>query len=88
MLQSLRSLYLKSNQIGDEGIRAVARSPHVDHLSILDLRYNPIHDAGGQALLESGSLRRLSGLGVSPLGGLSQRMMRALQARFGPLLKS
>ena len=53
---------------------------------MLDLSANPIHDAGALALLEAATLRRLRRLGVPQLG-LSPRMRRALQARFGAPLR-
>jgi uncharacterized protein (TIGR02996 family) len=85
IVRSLSALHLSYNQIGDDGARSLARCEHLEQLAELDLSHNPIHDTGALALLQARTLRKLRRLGVPNLG-LSQRMKRRLQARFGPPL--
>jgi len=43
-------LCLEANDIDDEGAIALAASPHLERLTQLSLRYNPIDDRGREAL--------------------------------------
>ena len=49
----LFSLYLWNNKIGDEGARALAQSPHLASLTLLNLEDNDIGEEGKRALSES-----------------------------------
>jgi uncharacterized protein (TIGR02996 family) len=44
-------LRLSSNAIGNRGARALANSPHLSHLRLLDLRGNPINDRSTRTAL-------------------------------------
>jgi uncharacterized protein (TIGR02996 family) len=50
-LSNLRRLHLANGLIGDEGARALARSPHLAGLEHLDFAGNPITRAGRRALV-------------------------------------
>ena len=50
---SLRSLHLRTNQIGDEGLRSLARSPELSGLKALHVSYNGITSLGALGLAEA-----------------------------------
>lgn len=77
----LAALRLVGCGLTDAGVRALATSPHLARLVALDLSRNPISDAGCRELLDSPSFKRLRRL-LLPDIGVSQRMHRALDARF------
>ncbi|OWK47375.1 TIGR02996 domain-containing protein [Fimbriiglobus ruber] len=56
----LRALYLTDNgQISAEGVRALAESPHLGGLRVLDVSGNDVGDAGVKAVVSSRYLTRL-----------------------------
>ncbi len=50
---NLRVLRLYGNSAGNEGVTALARSPHLAGLLVLDLGYTQVGDEGIEAILES-----------------------------------
>ena len=60
----LFSLYLGSNEIGDEGARALAQSEHLASLTQLYLGYNGIGEEGARALAQSPHLCSLTYLSL------------------------
>ena len=60
----LFSLYLGSNEIGDEGARALAQSEHLASLTHLHLWGNEIGDEGAIALAQSPHLASLTHLNL------------------------
>ena len=73
----LFSLYLGSNEIGDEGARALAQSEHLASLTLLDLGNNEIRDEGARALAQSEHLASLSQLHLYE-NGIGDEGARAL----------
>ncbi len=73
----LFSLILGSNEIGDEGARALAQSPHLTSLSQLHLNYNGIGDEGARALAQSPHRTSLAYLGLRG-NGIGDEGARAL----------
>lgn len=70
-LPRLRSLYLTDNgRVGDDGMRALAESPHTAGLHTLDVSGNAVTDVGVRAVAESKSLSRLHTFRVfaNPIG--------------------
>jgi uncharacterized protein (TIGR02996 family) len=57
-------LWLTHNRIDDRGAQLLADWQAAQAMSVLHLRYNPITDAGVEALLASNYLANLDGLGV------------------------
>ena len=64
-LKKLKKLNLNFNRIGDEGAKAIARSPRLANLESLKLGQNKIGTEGARALNESENLRNL----VHPIFG-------------------
>lgn len=59
-LPRLRALYLTDNRkVSDDGLRALAESPHFDGLHTLDVSGNAVSDAGVRAVVGSLQLARL-----------------------------
>ena len=82
MLAQLADLDLCCNGIHDEGVRALASSPHAARLERLDLSRNWVEDAGATALAESQALAGLKSLRLSRIWR-GRRGTGLLQARFG-----
>jgi uncharacterized protein (TIGR02996 family) len=62
---NLRALHLGGNDgIHDAGVLALAASPFLRRLTVLDLRYLGVGDEALSALMSSGTLGRLTGLGL------------------------
>jgi uncharacterized protein (TIGR02996 family) len=57
--RNLQRLSLAENEIGPAGLRALLRSPVMEHLAHLDLKYNPLGDDGAKVLAESESVENL-----------------------------
>jgi uncharacterized protein (TIGR02996 family) len=66
----LRDLDLSHNELGDDGVRVLARSPHISGLRGLHLANCGIGDEGTRALAESPHLNELMSLdlGNNPIG--------------------
>ncbi len=79
-------LNLSWNQLGDQGIEALAYSPRWSHISVLDLRYNSVGDAGAVALAGSPYLNRLSRLLVH-FNKIGSAGRNALLQRFGTAVR-
>jgi uncharacterized protein (TIGR02996 family) len=62
---ALESLALGGSEIGPEGVRNLAGSPHVAKLRALDLYHNPIGAGGTRHLAESPNLANLLALDVA-----------------------
>jgi uncharacterized protein (TIGR02996 family) len=80
--ENLRALYLPSNPVGNDGAAAIARSPHLAGLLVLDLSYSQVGDEGIEAILES---PLADGLALLDLSGspASAEMKEVLKARMG-----
>lgn len=61
-LSSLRALDLSQNDIGDEGVKAIAESPVFSNLRQLNLKSNQITDQGAEYLANSSILENLRSL--------------------------
>ncbi len=59
------ALELGSNDLGDAGVKALARSPHMASLTSLGLSNNGLGDGGAKALAGSPHMARLTELDVS-----------------------
>jgi uncharacterized protein (TIGR02996 family) len=79
-LARLRSLVLRSNYIGSDGVEALAVSEHLGRLDRLDLSWNHIGDRGVRRLAESPLLARLTHLDLSH-NDIKGPGMRALAGR-------
>ncbi|QEL21061.1 TIGR02996 domain-containing protein [Limnoglobus roseus] len=64
-LRNLRSLNLSRRKLGDEGVIALAKSPHFQHLESLDISDNGLTDAAVVALVRSPGLRSLRRLTIN-----------------------
>ncbi len=73
----LFSLHLYDDWIGDEGVRALAQSPHLASLTHLDLYDNGIRDEGARALAQSEHLTSLTQLDLED-NGIGEEGRRAL----------
>jgi hypothetical protein len=80
-LSGLESLDLTGCEIGDAGLSALSRSPHL-RLSALDLRWNHLGQASCRTLLTSPTFARLTYLRVER-EQFSPASQRLLQERFG-----
>ncbi len=81
----LTTLWLSANPIGDEGVRALARSPWMAQLRELNLDGTGMSDAGAEALLQSphvDSIRKL----ICLKNELSEEMEQRLSRKFGSRL--
>jgi uncharacterized protein (TIGR02996 family) len=67
LLALVRTLGLCLNQIGDDGLRAIASCPRLGRLVTLDISGNPFTDAGVEALAASPHLVSLAELHVGPI---------------------
>ena len=72
---------LAYNDVGDVGLLALARSPHLSRLTRLDLSGNVLGEEGGRELLRATFARRLKHLFVS-VHRLSDDLRRELDERF------
>jgi len=75
----VRTLVLRSNEIGDRGAAALARSPQFGNLSVLSLAYNQVRDEGALALAASPHLAHLRQLNLegNRIGGPGLSALRA-----------
>ena len=74
---SLRELRASSNQIGQEGIGALAGAAHLSSLNVLNVGNNPVGDEGGSALVRSRHLKGLKLLDIAQTG-VSDRTVKAI----------
>jgi hypothetical protein len=74
--------------IGNEGIRAIAASPHLAGLEELVLVSNEMGRAGARALAESPHLQRLQSLVIKSQIYCDKRSFELLQNRFGVALRA
>jgi uncharacterized protein (TIGR02996 family) len=83
--ESLRpsTLLLNFCSIGLTGARALARSPNMEGLRVLNLSANDLDDRAAGLILESPYLENLVSLDLTA-NGLSRKMQTALRKRFGP----
>jgi hypothetical protein len=77
-------LWIGGNRLGDAGARALARSPNLARLRLLDLSSNGIGDAGALALAESPHLSGLTELDLDD-NPISEQAMEAVRRRYGPI---
>ena len=82
-LSHLTELHLSGNGIGAAGARAIANSPKLARLRVLDLTYNQLSTVGGEYLAEAKHLNQLQKLLVRG-NSIGPRGKRALRRRFGP----
>jgi uncharacterized protein (TIGR02996 family) len=80
---ALERLYLGRNQLGADGVRALANSPRLARLTHLDLDYNDVPAGALEELAASRRLRRLKALYLRCGKGLTPRLKARLQRRFG-----
>ena len=64
LLNSVTTLLLQGNKIKYKGMKALAKSPHLENLQHLDLWGNYIGDLGLKALAESPYLKYLESLKI------------------------
>ena len=82
-LHGLRTLSLAGNQIGPDGVRALAASPALAGLTELSLGGNPFGPEAAWALVNSPHLGRLKRLGLGGCGVLRDSpVAESLAARF------
>jgi uncharacterized protein (TIGR02996 family) len=79
----LTTLRLAGCQIGDAGLRDLAKSPRLANLRLLDLSNNWLTDAGAEAILESPHLAKLTRLDLRH-NRIGRDRQQALRRRYGP----
>ena len=88
-LRSLRRLSLNGNQLGREGILALANAPVLSELEELELLYMDIDDVDVSALATSPFLRKISSLSIdvdeTGADALSQSFSQAGPSRWKAL---
>jgi hypothetical protein len=82
-MDRLVSLTLTRCSLNDDGVIALARSPHFPRLARLELLGNDITDIGARALAESPTLAKLAFLGLKENPAITKEAKKLLRDRFG-----
>jgi hypothetical protein len=81
--RNLTELYLRECGLTDAGVKAIASSPHLKNLELLDLSSNEtVGHAGAVALVESPFLKHLRCLDLRRCDRLSEDDEKMLRKRF------